>query len=72
MAIYHPLYPGEDEWQENNICELCNHKAGPDESMRVLIFDALYKPYLCRHCLDRFIAAYCDDEEDDMEDEYGQ
>lgn len=64
MAIYYPLYSGEDEWQSHNICEVCHHKAGIDETMLVLVFDADHKYYLCRQCLDRFIAAHWNDDEE--------
>ena len=68
MAIYYPLYSCEDEWQDHNICEVCHRNAGLDESMRVLVFDANHKCYLCRQCLDRAITAHWNDDENDNDD----
>lgn len=68
MAIYYPISSGQKEWQEHNVCKVCKHKAELNESMRVLVFDAKHKYYLCWRCLDRFIAAHWNDDENDMED----
>lgn len=66
MAIYYPLYPGEDEWSRHCICKVCQCKAKADEAMMVLVFDARHKYYICRHCLERFLAKVIGNAEENL------